>query len=213
MAKQPQDLTDILAEATEPVGNPLDNASKTPPINPDDFDVVDPPPGENLMEEEGSEEEGQEPAKPKNLKAIAETMVRFFSTLLSFGAKKLYPDAILKEGDLEKVANMNQALDLVPENQKEATFLEATRADSGLYYSFKRYTNVQELIQDAPLTEAEQELLVQPLVEVIAKHKFLQVGPEANLVMVLILIMVPRIEPLFPNLVKVLDNKLKDAQS
>jgi hypothetical protein len=195
-------LLDELAKATAPVAEPAFTPEAEPVQNvqpdPDDFDEPE--------EEAPEEPQPEEPVKDKSFyKRSAARMVKAFSSLLKVGAKKVYKKSVLKPGDIEEMSELKKRIELSGKPQDRA-IADAVSDNDKLYHVFKRFEEYDRLVKEAPLTEEEQEILIEPLSEVIEKHKFLQAGPEAALLMAVLIIMLPRLEPMFPN-VKNMFNK------
>jgi hypothetical protein len=203
------ELLEELRKQTQPVEDlpkvevkPEEPAPK-PELNPEDFGsesetVTDPPPGG----------EPGEPKKPVNFKKIASGFVKFFNSLLKIGAKRLYPEVILKPEDPAILVDLKTRTEMIPDRDKEAFLASELESKDTLRYAWNRLSRVEELIAAAPLTEDEKEMLIDPLADVIEKYRWMQVGPEANLLLAVIVVMAPRIEPLFPGLMSSLESKV-----
>lgn len=211
------DLIEELNRAGEPIKNEFDvnpkdveevmNAQPPEFDDDDDDDTIDATYEE--VGKEGHQEPKAAPSTPEqkaSYKRSAERYVKAFNSLLKVGLPGWYRSKIMKKGDFEKINEYRKKKELDPRFNLE----DAITSDDHLYKAFKRYEKLEEYINDAPLTADEQKDLVEPLSEVIEKYKFLQMGPEGQLLLSVGLIMLPRLEPMFPNLSGFVERVLKD---
>jgi hypothetical protein len=206
-------LIQELAQATEPV-NPIPESQ---PKTETKAEIPPPaiPPDEDFEPELNPEPEfttgPTEPEERKSIRAVAKTYAKWFSHGLKLLAKFIYPAKLLKEGDPETIGTFKEALAAQPPRKQDDFFNQSLEENPELGFALRRMERVQSLIDESPLTEEEMEILIDPLVGVIQKYQWMQVGPEAELVIALFLIMTPRIEPLFPGVMGMIDKKMKEA--
>lgn len=219
-------LLDELSKATQKVDNPLANAGGLPltetfTVNETDFDQLELDP-ENEQPDElnesspgGEKPPGEVPKKPsRSFKKIATSFVKTFeSVVLKMGAKWAYPQILLKEGDAELVVDFRERLKVVPEREQNSFSANILLENNDLRSALTRVEKAMDCIHNAPLSKDEFDMLVDPLAEVIEKYKWMQVGPEANLLLAVIIIMIPRVEPLFPGLMSQIDSKVREKMA
>lgn len=210
------DLLSRLHRATE---------SKPEPVIPDEPPLAGPgltatPLGESLQEATdpvpGSEGNPPpaEPAKPPiDSGALAETLIKFVSNVFEVGGKKVYAAAILEEGDIEKINEVNREIRLATPVAPEETLKLAIEREPTLAEVVLRFDAYHTAVKGAPFTDDEKQLLRQPLADVIEKYSWLHLGPEMILLITVCIVMTPRITPLFPGFTGLMAESLAKANA
>lgn len=186
-----------------------------PPVVDEPIPVRDAPYEFNPTGKLPSNEEPENP-EPKIKTRIdheltARQFVEFFSSALEIGGKTLYPRYMLEEGDAEKLRETNRIIRLSAPVSPDETLRQEIEKDQTLADVVLRFERFQKAVEGAPLSQEEKTMLIDPLATVIEKYHFLQAGPELILFMVVVVIMTPRILPLFPGFASLLTDGLKKA--
>lgn len=152
-------------------------------------------------------EEEVQPVQPKPeapaptqamIRKMAASWVNKFNTLIRMIFTPIYKMKILEEGDIEKIAAFRKK----NPGLSDAKLDEAIHNDSEMWPVVNRMDKFMKVVKEVPFTEEEKEDLIEPLAQLIEKYKKLQLGPEWMLAISVFLVMLPRIEPLFPNISK-----------
>lgn len=119
--------------------------------------------------------------------------IKVFNVVTKWVLKPMYRNRIMKPGDSEKVD------ELIAENPNFSV-KEAIKKDPELLPLLKRYQRLENSIKELPFTDEEIKDIAEPLSEVLAKNPTWKISPETSLVMSVAMVMLPRLEPLFPNI-------------
>ncbi|MBO0930350.1 hypothetical protein [Fibrella aquatilis] len=165
--------------------------SGTVPPNPGDFEA-DPQPDDTTADPDA------EPPKTRSFyRRQATQFVRTFdvaqkTVLASF----VYPRTMLEPGDRALVSEYRTRY----KTAKRSNRLEVPVEGDPLWDALRRYEQLDAAVGELPLTDDEKADLVAPLTDVLEKHQKKALTPEWALVVAVFLVMLPRLEPLFPNL-------------
>lgn len=144
--------------------------------------------------DEESEEFDEEPGESKeSLQKMARRFVRFFDALQRLSLRPVYKRTILRPGDKE-------AADEFIRRAKSSGNSSIQDIDGLESDQVARIEKFMEAMKDLPLSDDDMESLIDPLADVIEKHRSLRMSPEAALVFSLLIVMLPRIEPIMPGL-------------
>ena len=198
------DIIDALNNAGKPVDadikinkEEVDNLlNGTPEFEDDDEEEIKDIPHEEIKDKSTTEQPKATVEEKAKFQRSAERYVKAFNSLLKIVLPSWYRSKIMVKGDWEAIKEVKKKKDLNPRFNIE----EAITNDSKLYAAMKRFEKLEEYINDAPLTKEEQKDISDSLSEVIEKYRWMQVGPEGALIISVGLVMLPRLEPLFPNL-------------
>lgn len=191
------DLEKELAKETEYIHDQPEVEEEEEPA-PDDLD---------LDEELPDEEEPVEDDTPSrdSLQKMAMRWVKAFNAVQKMALRPVYRKTILQPGDHESAEEALKAYKENPGVRVEEVF----QGDKG---TMRRIEKFLDAMNELPFTDDEMESLADPLAEVIEKHRSLRMSPEAALVLSLLIVMLPRIEPVIPGLAKALKKAVnKDA--
>ena len=188
------DTPEGMGDGFDDDGNPVMTGA-----NSDDFDDDEPDPATDL-----DTEEPPAPAMTAKEAGLSATWyIKAFNLFQKTILKPLYRKRMLQEGDIEKVREASRKA-----KNKGAKHIQDLYVEGDPMYDVcARFDRYMEAIEDLPLTPAEQKELMEPLAAVIEKYKWMQMGPEGQLLLAVFVIMAPRIEPAMPGLF----DKLKQA--
>ena len=187
------DFAAELAQATEPAELPdgefVDEAAQAgePPIDEEDFDEE---------ETETYSEEDEEPGYAPDPKVSARRWIKAINVLQKGILRRMYKKKILNEGDDEKVRKWKRDHQINP-NARIEDVLE------GDAETFDRVDRFMKAVEELPFTEDDINDMAEPLSEVIQKYKRLQMSPELALVISVMIVMLPRIEPVMPGFTRI----------
>jgi hypothetical protein len=198
MAEKTQDLSSILAASVE-TQNATVNDFITVPETPstddlsDDFDEA-----EEVETETEKDPENEIPLSKAEIKKAAKRWIGLFDKMQKPFLVNAYEKAILKPGDEQLLKSHQKNVDLTgPKKIKDAI-----SENDDLYYVLKRYDEYIDACKNIPFSEEEKEMIAEPLAELVEKYKKMHLSPEMALVAAVVMVMLPRVEPLFPQFFK-----------
>lgn len=221
MAKETDDLINRLNQATEEIadqgddftpegdtpegdtadglGNGFDADGNQIMTGADDFDAEEP--------EETADDQIQEPDRPpmgaNEAKVSARWYIKAFNLVQKTILKPIYRSRLLQEGDIEKVREASKRA-----KEAGAKHIQDLYAEGDPMYDVcARFDRYLDAVNDLPLTKDEQSELLEPLAAVIEKYRWMQMGPEGQLLLAVFVIMAPRLEPALPGI----GDKLKEV--
>ncbi|MBO0946988.1 hypothetical protein [Fibrella forsythiae] len=194
------DLDNLLNQPTSYIAPPpvatVDGQEPPPPVDspsmdPGDFDL-------EVDQDPVSTDPGAEPTKNRAFfRRQATQFVKTFNvaqkTVLS---SVVYPKTILEPGDKQLVADYRVKY----KTRSKSNKLEIPAEGDELYDALRRYEQLDQAISELPLSAEEQADLIAPLTDVLEKHQQKALTPEWALVVAVFLVMLPRLEPVFPKL-------------
>lgn len=203
MATWIDDINSELAEATREADQGQASLGSEPATAPapkvEDFDDPSVMNDTHDLDDDDAEDEPAAPSKSV-LKKSATRIVKAFSSVVKLLAKKVYPAKILEPGDGELHAQIRAQVDAAPKSQKTDVF-NSLIAQPEAAEMYERFLACQSAIEAAPLDQEEIEAIAEPLSDCLEKWKAAP-GPETALIIAVLVVMLPRIEPLFPGLSK-----------
>ncbi|MEL6558340.1 MAG: hypothetical protein AAFQ94_09160 [Bacteroidota bacterium] len=188
MSNKDIDLIDELNEATKPVEEFKPDAEIDQEIDSEDFDET-PELDEPVIDEPVT--------SPGGFKRMAKRWIKTFNVFQKTLLKPAYKKSMLQTGDIDKMAKYKEHAE---STKKDVT--DIYHSHEGSYEVFQRFERYARAVEDLPLTQEEIDDLTEPLAEVIQKYSYMQVGPEGQLLLAVLVIMLPRIEPVFPSITK-----------
>lgn len=194
MADNVDDLINQLNEATESdqreeqkpeAPKPTDQ----PAANPTDF-------------EPGPEPAAAKPVEaftPDRARATANTWLKWFNSLLKISFPYLYKKTVLRPGDQERMAQFVRSNAGKSEREMETII----SSDDTMWPVKTRFDKYLKACEEIELSQDEINHIAEPLAELIVKYRWMQLSPEWSLVIAVCIVMLPRFEPMIPNLAKV----------
>ncbi len=131
-------------------------------------------------------------------KATANTWVKWFNSFMKLSFPWFYKKTILEKGDEKKMADFVR----LHRGKTEKEMQDIISNDDNLWPVQNRFDRYLKAMEAAPLSSEEMEFIAEPLSELIIKYRWMQLGPEWSLVIAVLLIMLPRLEPVIPGLKK-----------
>lgn len=157
----------------------------------------------SMIEDVETEEEKEQKVKPEPEPMSADKKKRMalrFVKVWDFMQKEImkfgYKRSILKKDDIKKIKafrDKNEGLSEKQINNKLAT-------DPDLSGIVSRMDKFLVATKSLALTPDEKEDLAEPMMELIEKYAYLRLGPEGSFALTAFFIMLPRLEPIFPNI-------------
>lgn len=139
---------------------------------------------------------------PDYLHKTAQRWVKAFDHLQRGIMRTMYRKTMLKDGDADKAKQWAR--------QYEKSGGKMEDIINGDWETKERLDKYTEALKELPFTEADREAIAEPLSELIEKYKHLQLSPEWALVFAVSIVMLPRIEPIMPNLKDLFKGKSAD---
>jgi hypothetical protein len=197
-ADKVQDLSDILAASVEtqnsPVSDFIQHSADPDPLQlSDDFEEP-----KTIETETEKETISDIPLSKEALKKASLRWIGLFDHLQKPFLVNAYSKAILKPGDTEALTDAQKRYDL----SNEKKIQEAVSENDHLYGILKRFDEYQQAIKGISFTEEEKEMIAEPLAEVVEIYKNMHMSPQMALLAAVAMVMLPRIEPIFPQLFK-----------
>lgn len=193
------ELDEMLGQPTSYIPPPppsIDGEDPVPPDGSPDLDPDDFEPGEpaDLVDPDND-------AEPAKNRAFFRRQAKQFVKTFDVAQKTVlgsivYPKAILEPGDRELVADYRVKY----KTSRKSNRLEIPAKGDELYDALQRYEKLDQACSELPLTPEEQADLIAPLTDVLEKHERKALTPEWALVVAVFLVMLPRLEPMFPKL-------------
>ena len=131
------------------------------------------------------------------LRRMAKTYINFLSKAMSVAAKRYYPAALLSPEDQAKADFMSATVSSFPAAKRAQARADFIAQDQEAAEIAARIHELDQLVKGAPLSDEEKDMLIEPLGAVLEKYRWMQAGPEAQLLLALVVIMAPRIAPFF----------------
>jgi|GEM_PF-3353140 len=183
------DLEKELDKSTEEINTAPDFEEAEPEENEDDFEED----YSALMDEDGDmDESAPEPTHTKEyIKKTADRLVSAFDILQRAIMKPLYKKTMLRPGDADKAKKWARER----ENGQKIEDIVA-----GDYDTKERLDAYVKALETLPLSDDDKEAIADPLSELVEKYRHLQLSPEWALVFAVGIVMLPRLEPLLPNM-------------
>lgn len=194
MAKQkPTNEIDLEKELDQETESTQTGSDFEPDLGPapsaDDFDMDEDWPVEDEPE---PTQQDQSRFTPDYLRKTANRWVRAFDSLQRALIRPLYKKTILHEGDEAKAKAWTRKYE-----ETGGKMQDIIAGDWETKERLDRYTKAMESL---PLSDDEREAIAEPLSELIEKYKHLQMSPEWALVFAVAIVMLPRLEPVFPSI-------------
>jgi hypothetical protein len=145
-----------------------------------------------------NDDQGQDdrPKSKADSRAEAKMIVNTFDLLqLNIFQYAVYPNVILKAGDYQKVERSKQGKSYVIDEETQA--------------AIDRWVEFEAKCKELPLNRDEKDRIIDPLSKVLHKWNKIEVSPEMTLIFVIGLILLPRLQPVFPLMFKKLDGLFK----
>ena len=117
----------------------------------------------------------------RDAKAAVDLMDGLQTTVLK---RYVYPKTILEKGDKDKLRRY------FDENERSEDVFEA----------HKRYLKLVEYSEALPFEKEDKERIIKPLSRIIHKYQTKTLSPEWTLVLAVLIVMLPRLQPLFPSI-------------
>jgi hypothetical protein len=200
MAGETIDLDNILAQATNIINSSASDfapeaseALENDSLQTDSDDFEEDDDYGQALDQEEPEVKVQ---TPEMVLASARRIIKFVNKAQKPFLVKAYRSKHLKEGDEEVIKD--QKISGVFDN--EHRYQQELERNPEFKSICKRFNYYTELIEGIEFTDDEQQSLEEPLAEVLAKWNKFQMTPEMALLMAVAMVMLPRIEPLFPRL-------------
>ncbi|MEZ0610458.1 hypothetical protein ACAW74_18230 [Fibrella sp. WM1] len=161
------------------------------PVDPNDFDDLD---------EAAPDPDAPDEPQPKGrafFRRQATQLVRTFDVAQKTLLRSwVYPRTILEPGDRELVTEYRTRAKAA----KKTKQLQLPDQDDDLWNALNRYEQLDKACEELPLTDDEKADLIAPLADVLEKHQKGALSPEMALLLAVAMIMLPRLEPVFPKL-------------
>jgi hypothetical protein len=193
-----KDVNELISELSAETENDQREASQQQAQPKPEFDKTD----FDLTQEPTDKPESQinNTITPDKAKSTAQTWIKWFNSLMKMGFPYLYKKSVLKKGDQEKMAEFVRT----HAGQSEKQMEEAISSDDNLWPVKNRFDKYIKACDEIPLSQEEIEYIAEPLSELIIKYKFMQLSPEWSLVIAVLIVMLPRFEPLMPGIGKII---------
>jgi hypothetical protein len=143
------------------------------------------------------------PVVGPGLEASAAGIVKGLSVLMGFFGRKFYAKAMLEPNDAQLVQSIQAQAEAAPPSKQDEVFNNLINANPEALGAYSRSLKFTEAIKGLPFTDEEQELLARPMGNLLGHYK-VQPGPWGDLLIALMIIMLPRLEPLLPGTGKIL---------
>lgn len=197
-----QTVEDLINELNEKTDTSA--AGGTHPIHvehtgPDDFSA----PAEPVKQETPPEP----PFSLEKAKSNAVSWVKRFSTLMKSAFVPLYKWTVLAKGDIKKMEDFTRDNKGKSEQQVE----DALHSDHELWPVANRFDKYMAAVKEIALTDEEINDIAEPLSELIMKYKKLQLSPEWMLAIAVFFVMLPRLQPMMPDLSKIFNSAQQKA--
>jgi len=140
-------------------------------------------------------------------KGMAQTWLKWLNSLMKIGFPYFYRSTVLAKGDQERMAAFVRSHAGHSEKQME----EAISSDNEMWPVKTRFDRYLKACEEVPLSQEEIDYIAEPLSELIVKYRFLQLSPEWSLVIAVLIVMMPRFEPMIPGLSKVFTSASEKA--
>lgn len=156
----------------------------------DDFDHEMITPDEEEDDDDGAYRDDPEFTKDYFHKT-AHRWVKAFNALQKSILRRSYKKSILQKGDAEKAKEWQRK-----KAQTNAKFEDIVDGDWEVQERLERY---MKAVEELPFTKDEAEDIAAPLAELVEKYRHLRMSPEMALIVAVTIAMLPRLEPIFPN--------------
>lgn len=182
-------LLDELEEATKPVDEFKPETEIDQEIDSDDF--------EETVDDVPETAQDDPVISAGGFKRMAKRWIQTFNVFQKTLLKPSYQRTILEKGDIEKMRSYRKDAEL-----SKCDITDIYHENEESYHVIERFDKYMKAVEDLPLTQEEIDDLTEPLSEVIQKYNSMQVGPEGQLLLAVLVIMLPRVEPVFPSIAK-----------
>lgn len=96
----------------------------------------------------------------------------------------VYPKTILVKGDKDKLRR----------------YFDENERSEDVFDAYKRYQKLVEYSEALPFDKEDKERIIKPLSRIIQKYQTKALSPEWTLVLAVLIVMLPRLQPLFPSI-------------
>lgn len=189
------EIDDLVAELNQKTEENSSSFEEAPKAEVKEEDFTAPPPEPERPKEEEPKNEPP-PYTGYDARKQAEGYIRIFNKLQKPGLTWTYGQLILNAGDVDALSALQKRKDL----EAGFTLDQACQENDQLYAILQRFDRYAQAVEKVSLTEEEIESIIEPLTAVIQKYRWMQLGPEAMLVITVALVMLPRLEPLLPRI-------------
>ena len=147
--------------------------------------------------EEAETEIASDPAPTlSSFRRLAKTYAHTISLAFATFARYVYPRSLLTAADRENVAYAKQLTESFAKSEQTQRLNQLCADRPDVSEALLKLDRLEELIAEAPLTKEEKELLTDPLARVVEKYRWMQAGPEGELILALAIIVGKRAWPL-----------------
>ncbi|MEQ8628095.1 hypothetical protein [Ekhidna sp.] len=200
--EETMNLEDELKKATEEA-NEVEELEDDFEPSPESFD--DEGDFDDFDEPDFDDEADEEPTFSGDPKKTARRWIKTFNALQKWVLKGLYKKKILTSEDSEQIRKWKAQHKANPNVKME----DVIEGDAERYERFDRFLTA---VEDLPFTEEEIQDIAEPLSELIEKHRRLQMSPEVALLLAVIIVMLPRLEPILPDMTAIFNRAKKQAE-
>lgn len=155
-------------------------------------------------EEPRPAEKEAEPMSQDKKQRMALRFVKVWDFLQKSIMKWGYKRSILKEDDVQKVKDFREKHS---NTLTDRQIQDRMTNDSELSSIISRMDRFLKATETLALTADEKEELAEPMMELIEKYAYMRLSPEGSFALTAFFIMLPRLEPIFPNIADLVGNE------
>lgn len=185
-----KDVNQLLEELKQETEGGAKSKSPEPDIIEPEVEVIEE--GKNNFESGPAPKEVED---PESAKKSSSRYIKLLNLFMVMSFPPIYRATILEPDDIKKMSEYRRKNSGKTDKQID----DALHSDDEMWPIVNRFDKYMKAVQDIPLDADEQEMLAEPLAEVLTKYKKAHLSPGWQLAITAALIMAPRIIPTLPD--------------